>query len=155
MAHAASAPIPASASSSASGTAPGTRLPDVLSARAHRIATWAVPVGTGLIYGYWVAANNRSGGPITGWNVLLGFVAALAFAALSYALLRAAPGMRREVHAVLWAAFGGCAFGFLYSEAGASILRSVFMSLAVAAVVFMVLFYRYYTHEDAEGHRIS
>ncbi|MEV7287743.1 hypothetical protein AB0O01_24765 [Streptomyces sp. NPDC093252] len=157
MAHAAPAPGPARApgTTPGTGTGTGTRLPDVLSARTHRIALWAVPAGTGLIYGYWVAANNRSGGPITGWNVLLGFVAALAFAALSYALLRTAPKLRREVHAVLWAAFGGCAFGFLYSEAGASILRSVFMSLAVAAVVFVVLFYRYYTHEDAEGHRVS
>ncbi|MEU9337819.1 hypothetical protein AB0D49_32425 [Streptomyces sp. NPDC048290] len=145
MAHAAPAP----------GASPGSRLPDVFSARAHGIARWAVPAGTGLVYGYWVAANNRSGGPITGWNVLLGLVAAIVFAALCYALLVAAPRMRREVHALLWAAFGGCAFGFLYSEGGAAILRSVFMSLAVAAVVFVVLFYRYYTHEDAEGHRLS
>ncbi|MFE2041536.1 hypothetical protein ACFXAZ_11510 [Streptomyces sp. NPDC059477] len=147
MAYAAPTPTP--------GTSPGTRLPDVFSAHAHTVARWAIPIGTGLIYGYWVAANNRAGHSITGWNLLLGFVSALVFAVVCHALLTFAPHMKREVHAVLWAVFGGCAFGFLISETGASILRSVLWSLTVAATVFAVLFYRYYTHEDAEGHRVS
>jgi hypothetical protein len=113
-----------------------------------------VPVTLGLVYGYWVAANNRSGGEITGWNLLLGFVSALAFMALWMALRTVAPRMGRELHALLWAAFAGSAFGFLYSQAGNPPLRSTGMALAVAATVFVILFYRYYTHEDAEGHRI-
>ncbi|MFE8017482.1 hypothetical protein ACFU3O_32710 [Streptomyces antibioticus] len=130
------------------------RTPDVFSDRTHRIATWAVPVTLGLIYGYWVAANNRSGEAITGWNVLLGFVSAIVFAALWMGIHALAPHVIREVHALIWAAFAGCAFGFLYSETGASVLRSAGMGVAIGASTFGVLFYRYYTHEDAEGHRV-
>ncbi|WP_329219245.1 hypothetical protein OG352_22390 [Streptomyces sp. NBC_01485] len=131
-----------------------SRTPDVFSERTHRIARWAVPVTLGLVYGYWVAANNRSGGPITGWNLLLGFVSAFVFAALWMGVHALAPLMRRELHALVWTAFAGCAFGFLYSETGASVLRSTGMALTVSAFVFAALFYSYYTHEDAEGHRV-
>ncbi|MDX2677299.1 hypothetical protein [Streptomyces soliscabiei] len=146
MAHAAPA--------SSMETLTGTRTPDVFGERIHRIAQWAVPGTLGLVYGYWVAANNRSGGPITGWNVLLGFVSAIVFAGLYMGIHALAPHMRRELHALLWTAFAGCAFGFMYSETGASVLRSTGMALAVSVVVFATLFYRYYTREDAEGHRI-
>jgi hypothetical protein len=70
-------------------------------------------------------------------------------------VLTVGPRLRRELHAALWAAFAGCAFGFLYSQASQhSVLRSVAMSLAVAAGFLVVNFYRYYTHEDAAGHRL-
>ncbi|MGC0330701.1 hypothetical protein RKD23_003691 [Streptomyces sp. SAI-170] len=157
MAHAAPAPgRPGRTSRTATRTPYTTpsRTPDVFSARTHRIAQWAVPVTLGLIYGYWVAANNRSGGEITGWNLLLGFVSALAFMALWVALWAVAPRMKRELHALLWAAFAGSAFGFMYSQAGNPPLRSTGMALAAAATVFAILFYRYYTHEDAAGRRI-
>ncbi|MFC4501405.1 MULTISPECIES: hypothetical protein [Streptomyces] len=131
-----------------------TLRPDIFGVRTHRITAWAVPVALGLVYGYWVAANDRSGGPITGWNVLLGFVSAIVFAAAWMGLHALAPHMLRELHAGLWSAFAGIAFGFMYSETGASVLRSCAMALAVAAATFVTLFYRYYTHEDAEGHRI-
>ncbi|MFJ9815835.1 hypothetical protein ACIRU3_11255 [Streptomyces sp. NPDC101151] len=127
---------------------------DVFDARTHRIARVAVPIVLALVYGYWAAANRRSGGPITGWNVLFGFVTAIVFAVVLIGLLTVAPRLRREVHALAWTAFVGCAFGFLYSQSGASILRSVGMSLAVSVVTFAVFFYRFYTHEDAEGRRI-
>ncbi|QNP71383.1 hypothetical protein IAG44_19390 [Streptomyces roseirectus] len=135
--------------------APAPRMSkDVFSARVHRIAAWATPVVLGLVYGYWVAANRRSGGPITGWNLLLGFVSALAFAAVYVAVRALAPRLRREAHALLWTAFTGCAFGFVYSQTGATIWRSVMMALGVAAAFFAVLFYRYYTREDGAGHRV-
>ncbi|MFE1443027.1 hypothetical protein [Streptomyces sp. NPDC058739] len=130
-------------------------LPDVFSVRTHKIMHWALPIGLGLVYGYWVAAINRDGGPVTGWNVLLGFASTAAFALAWIAVRAVAPLMMRELHAVLWAAFSGCAFGFLYSQTGESIVRSVMMSLVITASVFAVMFYRYYTHEDAEGHRVS
>ncbi|MGW2489484.1 hypothetical protein ACWCV9_20030 [Streptomyces sp. NPDC001606] len=130
------------------------RPPDVFDARTHRIGRFAVPVVLGLVYGYWVAADNRQGGPVTGWNLLLGFASALVFAVLLYALLTAAPRMPREIHALSWTAFVGCAFGFLYSQEGHSIWRSVLISLLVAGVTFGVFFYRYYTREDAFGRRI-
>ncbi|MBP5868544.1 MULTISPECIES: hypothetical protein [Streptomyces] len=129
--------------------------PDVFSERTHALANRIVPVGLGLVYGYWAAAMNRDAGPITGWNVLFGLVTAFVFAALHIAVLTVAPRLRRELHAALWAAFAGCAFGFLYSQASQhSVLRSVAMSLAVAAGFLVVNFYRYYTHEDATGHRL-
>lgn len=151
MAHA----VPASGGGTPRAVTAGpSGLPDVFSERTHRIASVAVPVVLGLIYGYWAAANQRSGGEITGWNLLFGFVTAFAFMALYVGIRALAPHMRREQHAILWAAFTGGAFGFLYSETDKSIVRSAVMGLLVGAVWFAVLFYRYYTHEDAEGHRI-
>ncbi|WP_338897114.1 hypothetical protein WBG99_16975 [Streptomyces sp. TG1A-60] len=134
---------------------PGTT-PDVFSERAHTLTNRILPVVLGLVYGYWAAAVSRDAGPITGWNLLFGFTAAFVFAALHLAVQAVAPRLRREPHALLWAAFAGCAFGFLYSQAPQhSVLRSAAISLAVAAAVFAVAFYRYYTHEDAEGHRLK
>ncbi|MER5749281.1 hypothetical protein [Streptomyces sp. NPDC002088] len=135
---------------------PGMRgSPDILGERTHMVAKWAVPVALGLVYGYWAAANRRSGGPITGWNLLFGFVTAIVFIALYIGVRALAPHMKREQHALVWTAFAGGAFGFLYSQTGASVLRSTGMAVAVSAACFLVFFYRYYTHEDAEGHRVS
>ncbi|WP_432133644.1 MULTISPECIES: hypothetical protein [unclassified Streptomyces] len=155
MAHAAPAPGRPPARTGRPGP-PARRsgTPDVFDERVHRVAWWVSAVALGLIYGYWAAANRRSGGPITGWNLLFGFVTAAVFMLLFLAVHVVAPRLRRELHALLWTAFTGCAFGFLYSQSGASVLRSAVMSLAVAAAAFAVMFYRYYTHEDAEGHRI-
>lgn len=131
-----------------------TPLPDVFGERTHLVAKWTMPVVTGLVYGYWAAANQRSGGPITGWNVLFGFVTAVVFIALYIAVRALAPRMKRELHATLWAAFAGCAVGFLVNQTGASVVWSTGMGVVTAASFFAVLFYRYYTHEDAEGHPI-
>ncbi|MGX5188487.1 hypothetical protein ACWKT5_38765 [Streptomyces avermitilis] len=158
MAHAAPAsgtprtPLSGTPRTAISG-APGT--PDIFDERVHATARWAVPVVLGLVYGFWAAAINRDTGPITGWNILFGFVCAFVFAAAWMGVAKTASHLRREVHALLWTAFAGCAFGFIYSQTGASVLRSVFMSLAVAAGVFAVAFYRFYTHEDAQGHRVN
>jgi hypothetical protein len=128
--------------------------PDVFSERTHALANRIVPVALGLVYGYWAAALNRDAGPITGWNVLFGLVTAFVFVVLHLAVQAVAPRLRREPHAALWAAFTGCAFGFLYSQGGDSVLMSTVLSLVIAAAVFVTTFYRYYTHEDAEGHRL-
>lgn len=129
--------------------------PDIFSTRTHRAANWVLPVVLGLVYGFWAAANRRDGGPITGWNVLFGFVSALAFMVVLVGVQAVAPRLKREPHAVAWGAFAGVAFGFLYSQTGASVLRSAGISLVVAGSVTAVLFYRYYTHEDAAGHRVD
>ncbi|AIR99510.1 hypothetical protein [Streptomyces glaucescens] len=129
-----------------------TRTPDVFSARAHRVASWAWPVTAGLVYGYWGAAIRRNGGPVTGWNLLFGFVTALVFVALYLALRELGRRSRRELHALMWAAFVGSAVGFLYVQApSGTVLGAVGRSLPVAAGVFVMLFYHYYTREDAEG----
>ncbi|WP_369029231.1 MULTISPECIES: hypothetical protein [Streptomyces] len=129
--------------------------PDIFSARTHQAVNRTLPVLLGLVYGFWAAANRRDGGPITGWNVLFGFVTALAFVVAFIGVRALAPRLKRELHAVTWASFAGVAFGFLYSQTGASVLRSTGNALMVAGFVFAVLFYRYYTHEDAAGHRVS
>ncbi|MEU9349962.1 hypothetical protein AB0D65_02820 [Streptomyces griseoloalbus] len=126
---------------------------DLFSGRAHRAAKVAVPVLTGLVYGYWAAANRRDAGPVTGWNILFGFLTALAFALVFMALLALAPKLRREMHAMLWAAFSGIAVGFLVNQADGSVLWCTALGLVVAAGVFGVMFYHFYTHEDATGHR--
>ncbi|MFD5631308.1 hypothetical protein [Streptomyces sp. NPDC127072] len=128
---------------------------DLVGERAAAVLKWAGPVVGGLVYGFWAAAINRDTGPITGWNVLFGFVCAIVFAAAWIGVRAMAPLMRRELHALLWTAFAGIAFGFIHSQSDTSILRSVLMSLAVAAGVYAALFYRYYTHEDAAGHRVK
>ncbi|MFF4548275.1 hypothetical protein [Streptomyces sp. NPDC001435] len=130
--------------------------PDVFSERTHAIARWVTPAVLGLIYGYWAAANTRYGGPITGWNLLFGFVTAIVFFAVYMGLQALAPRLPREVHAVLWSAFASIAAGFLFSLSGRghTALESAILGLAIGALVFVTLFYRYYTHEDAAGHRI-
>lgn len=132
------------------------RTPDVFDERTHAVARWAMPLVLALIYGYWAAANTRNGGPITGWNVLFGFVTAIVFFALCMGVQSLGAHVRREVHAFLWAALTGIAVGFLYSLSGRghTVLASTGLALAVAAPVFVTMFYRYYTHEDAAGHRI-
>ncbi|CAL9512557.1 hypothetical protein [Streptomyces sp. NPDC057838] len=136
------------------GTTAPRRRPDVLSARTHAAAAVALPVVLGLIYGFWAAANRRHGGPITGWNLLFGFLTALVFAVVFAALWRLAPRLRRELHALSWFVFTGCAVGFLVSQSGESVLKSAGLGLAVGVGVLLTMFYRYYTREDAEGHRL-
>ncbi|MET7441359.1 MULTISPECIES: hypothetical protein [unclassified Streptomyces] len=144
---------PASGTPRTSGSTGGARTPsarpDVFGARMHIVV---VPVVLGLVYGFWAAQIRRDAGAVTGWNVLFGFVCAIVFMAVWAALRVAAPHLRRELHALAWAAFAGIALGFLHSQSHSSVLWSVLMALAVAAGVYVALFYRYYTHEDAEGH---
>ncbi|MET9576311.1 hypothetical protein ACLQ2D_19865 [Streptomyces sp. DT199] len=131
------------------------RRPDVFGARTHLAVKVGLPIVLGLVYGYWAAANRRDAGPITGWNLLFGFVTAVVFAALFAAVCALAPLLRRELHALCWFVFAGGAVGFLYSQTGASVISSSGLGLAVGAGVLAMVFYRYYTHEDAAGRRIG
>jgi hypothetical protein len=145
MAHAA----PASG-----GRARPITTPDIFSERVHTAARFGIPVALGLLYGFWAAANRRGGGPVTGWNILFGFVTAAAFTVLCIAVAVLAPRLKRELHSLVKSAFAGAAIGFLYSQTGESVLRSAALGVAVTAGIFGVFFYRYYTREDAEGNRI-
>ncbi|MGX1271232.1 hypothetical protein [Streptomyces phaeoluteigriseus] len=154
MAHAAPTPgMRTPGPRAPSGTPSGAGATDVFGTRTHLVMKWAVPVALGLVFGYWAAANRRSAGPITGWNILFGFVAALVFIALYVAVRAVAPRMRREAHALLWAVFAGCAIGFLINQSGSSVLYCAGVSLVVAAGFFVVMLYRYNTREAPEGHR--
>jgi hypothetical protein len=152
MAHA--TPVSGSPGTPAAGTRRPPDEPDVFSERTHIAARWSWPALLGLVYGYWAAALNRDAGPITGWNVLFGFASAFAFTVLYIGIRAAGPRLKREPHALAWAAFAGIAFGFLYNLSGGTVLRSSGMALAGAATVFAIAFYWYYTHEDAAGHRV-
>ncbi|TRO60322.1 hypothetical protein E4K73_31470 [Streptomyces sp. IB201691-2A2] len=107
-----------------------------------------MPAIGGIVYGFWTSGIDRHSGPITGWNVLLGVVSAVVFAAVAHGIHTVAPRLPREARALAWAVFAGIAFGFLYSLTDASILKSAGHSLVIAAGVFAVVFYRYYTTED-------
>ncbi|MFJ3193553.1 hypothetical protein ACIPJQ_13040 [Streptomyces griseoviridis] len=155
MAHAAPAPGGRRGFGTGTGTGVGVNgLPDVFNGQVHRAARYGIPVVLGLVYGLWAAANRRDGGPITGWNVLFGFVTAIAFIVLCLAVARFAPLLKRELHSLVKSAFAGASVGFLYSQTGASVLRSAGLGVAVTAAVFAVFFYRYYTREDAVGNRV-
>jgi Na+/proline symporter len=156
MAHTApTSGTPRTPATTSGAPVPAHRPPDLFDRRTHALGRLAVPLAIGLVYGYWAAAVRRDGGPITGWNLLFGFVCAIVFAALCAGLLVMAPRLRRELHATAWTAFSGVAVGFLVSQDGSSVLRSAAIAIGVAAIVFLFDFYRYYTHEDAQGHRIA
>lgn len=131
-----------------------TRTPDLFTEPVHAAARYGIPVLLGLVYGYWAAANRRGGGEITGWNLLFGFVTAAAFIVLCVAVATFAPLLHRELHSLVKSAFAGAAIAFLYSQSGAPVWGCVAVGLGVTAGVFLVFFYRYYTREDAAGHRI-
>ncbi|GAA1419557.1 hypothetical protein GCM10009601_16590 [Streptomyces thermospinosisporus] len=147
MAHA--APRPRTTGRRPTGT------PDLFSERTHAMARIGTAVVLGLIFGFWAAANARYGGPVTGWNLLLGFVSAAAFIVVYLALLAIGPRLPRELHAAAWGAFTGCAVGFLVSQSHASILRSTWLGLISGAGLGLLLFYVYYSREDARGGRAS
>ncbi|GGK63673.1 hypothetical protein [Streptomyces flaveus] len=105
------------------------------------------PVLGGIVYGLWAAAIGRDAGPITGWNVLLGVVAAVAFVAGYLGLRLLGTHLPRELRAAAWAGFAGVAVGFLHGLTGSSVLRSAAVAFAVAAGAFVVVFYRFYTTE--------
>lgn len=121
---------------------------------AHRPAagttTWLAPL-LGVLYGLWVAANHRSGGPITTGNVLYGVVAGLIFMVVFFGLRMSGARLPRELRALAWGSFAGIAFGYLYSLPDASVLRSIGNAAIIGGVVGGATFYRYYTTEDARG----
>ncbi|MCW8116954.1 hypothetical protein ACWDYK_36675 [Streptomyces anthocyanicus] len=133
----------------------GRRMPDVFGARTHLLAKWAMPLAIGLVYGYWAASVRRHGGPVTGWNLLFGFMTVLAFALLWYVVRAVADRLPREGHAVLWGAFAGSALGFLYSGSGVAMFTCVLVSLLLAAAVTAGLYYFYATRQDAEEARAA
>ncbi|PZG99810.1 hypothetical protein C1I97_23795 [Streptomyces sp. NTH33] len=136
-------------------TGGSTRRPDLFGPRAHAIGRWAVPFALGLIYGFWAAEIRRSGGPATAGNLVFAGVTVIVFTVVLAGVLTLGPRLRREPHALLWFAFTGVAFGFLFSQSRESILLAVGLSLLLGIGVGLMCFYWFYTHEDARGHRIT
>ncbi|MFE9169170.1 hypothetical protein ACFYNZ_06525 [Streptomyces kebangsaanensis] len=132
-----------------------TRRPELFGPRAHAVGRWAVPFALGLIYGFWAAEIRRSGGPVTAGNLVFAGVTVIVFTVVLAGVLTLGPRLRREPHALLWFAFVGVAFGFLFSQSGESVWLSVALSLLFGIGVGLMCFYWFYTHEDARGHRIA
>ncbi|AWZ09341.1 MULTISPECIES: hypothetical protein [unclassified Streptomyces] len=112
-------------------------------------AALARPLLMGLVYGVYAAFMKRQTGPVDAGNVFYGILCGAIFAACLVALARIGPRLRREVHAAMYGAFAGIAFGYLYSLSGESVLKSSGISLVVGAGVGIAAFYRYYTREPA------
>jgi drug/metabolite transporter (DMT)-like permease len=129
---------------------PATRHPAHPARQRHTASTAALvlPALGGVVYGLWTSGIDRDAGPITGWNVLLGVVSALAFAGLAYGIHAIAPRLPRELRALTWAVFAGISFGFLHSLADTSVLKSAGLSLVIAASVFVAAIYHYCTREN-------
>lgn len=116
-------------------------------ARHHGSLSWALPVTLGVIYGFYVAFVRRGDGDLTGGIVVLGVVAGLALAALAFALGRIQRSLPRELRAAAYATLCGVAIGFLYSQSGESVLKSSAIGVTLAAAMFAVAFYTFYTRE--------
>ncbi|MFE2434691.1 hypothetical protein [Streptomyces sp. NPDC059409] len=134
---------------------PGRPTPDVLGEKTHLLMKWGMPVATALVYGYWVASVRRHGGPITGTNLLFGFMSALAFVILYFLIRSVGRRLPPEPHAALWGAFAGSALGFIYSGSGVAMFTAILASLLLAGAVTGSLVYHYYTHRDAEEARAA
>ncbi|MGW6707031.1 hypothetical protein ACWGDE_19370 [Streptomyces sp. NPDC054956] len=106
------------------------------------------PLLMGLVYGVYAAFMKRQMGPVDAGNVFYGILCGAIFAACLFALARIGPRLRREAHAAVYAIFAGVSFGYLYSLADESVLKSSGLGLAVGAGVGIAAFYRYYVRED-------
>lgn len=112
---------------------------------------WMLPVVLGVIYGLYASTVARHGGPLTWGQAVLGVVSAAVLAIALHTLRRRQRALPREPRAMAWGALAGIAIGFLFSLSDASVLSAVVLALPVAAGVFCVAFYVFYTHEDAAG----
>lgn len=117
-------------------------------------ASWSLPLLLGILYGFWAAQIDRNNGgdpryagPISTGNVVFGVVSGLVVAALCFVLHQASRRLPREGRALAWGLFAGAAFGYLYSLTNASVWRTVIIGILMAAGVFAITFYRYYTSE--------
>ncbi|MBT2446241.1 hypothetical protein J7F03_03905 [Streptomyces sp. ISL-43] len=106
------------------------------------------PLLMGLVYGVYAAFIKRQTGPVDAGNVFYGILCGAIFAACMFALARIGPRLKREAHAAAYGVFAGIAFGYLYSLAEESVLKSCALGLAVGAGVGIAAFYRYYTREE-------
>ncbi|WP_351228047.1 hypothetical protein [Streptomyces sp. NPDC002133] len=117
-------------------------------ARHHGTLGWALPLGIGVIYGFYTSFMTREAGASVGAQLVIGFVSGLVLAGLCFALGRFQQSLPRELRAAAYAALTGIAVGYLYSLSGRSILTVTVLALVLAAATFCVTFYYLYTHED-------
>jgi hypothetical protein len=127
---------------------------DVFGPGVHRVVGWVGPVLLGLVYGCWAATNRRHGGPITGGNLLFGWITTLVFVVLFVVIRKLSSKMKREQYSLMRAAFWGAAIGFLVIQSSGSVWRAAVYGLVIFAGAFLATFYFWYVREDAVGHRL-
>ncbi|OON75576.1 hypothetical protein B1H18_22125 [Streptomyces tsukubensis] len=113
------------------------------------------PMVLTVVYGFWAANIQRDAGAVTGWNAVFGVVSGVLVGLVYLVVREMAPALPRGRRALLWAAFIGVAFGFIYSLTGATILRCVIMALAVTVPTFLAFFYRFFTEEVPDHAPVS
>ncbi|MCP3819398.1 hypothetical protein NLX86_15175 [Streptomyces sp. A3M-1-3] len=112
-----------------------------------KTSAWVGPLLFGALYGIWAAFIGRQAGPITGYNVLLGFVSGVLFAGILFLLNRMGPGVLPELRGVAYGTFAAIAMGFMFSLTGETVLMSSGVGVAVGAAVGVIAFYRFHQHE--------
>ncbi|MFD7440009.1 hypothetical protein [Streptomyces sp. NPDC059909] len=116
--------------------------------RHHGALGWAIPLTLGVIYGFYTSFMAREAGQSATAQIVIGLVSAVVLAGLCFALGRYQQALPREVRAAAYSVLLGIAVGYLYSLSGRSVLTVTVLSLALAAAMFCVSFYIFYTHED-------
>ncbi|MEU9607526.1 hypothetical protein [Streptomyces sp. NPDC048057] len=115
--------------------------------RHHGSLQWAVPLGLGLLFGFYAGFLHRTGSPVTWWDVLYGVVAGIVFTALVFGLGRIQGSLLQEVRATAYGALGGAAVGFLHSLTGDSVYGSAVLGLIVGGAIGAAAFYVFHTRE--------
>ncbi|MEV6547797.1 hypothetical protein AB0M57_03700 [Streptomyces sp. NPDC051597] len=107
----------------------------------------ALPLVTGVFYGFWAASISRRGGEVTGGNIALGLVSGAVIAALGLGLLLIQGRLPRELRALAFGTLFGAGTGFLYAQSGESVLGAAGMGAVLGAGMGLAAFYVFYTRE--------
>ncbi|GAA0578643.1 hypothetical protein [Streptomyces crystallinus] len=111
------------------------------------LALIALPLVTGVCYGFWAASISRRGGEVTGANIALGLVSGAVIAALGLGLLMIQGRLPRELRALAFGALFGAGTGFLYAQSGESVLGASGMGAILGGGMAAAAFYVFYTRE--------
>jgi drug/metabolite transporter (DMT)-like permease len=115
--------------------------------RHHGSLAWALPVTLGVAYGFYAGFLRRTGRDVNWGDVLFGVVCGIIVVALAYGLGRIQQSLSHEVRAAAYATLFGGATGYLFSQTGASVLKSSVMGLVLAGAMAVSAFYVFHTRE--------
>ncbi|GHF74873.1 hypothetical protein GCM10010218_64870 [Streptomyces mashuensis] len=115
--------------------------------------TRTVPVVGGVVYGLYAVWITQNHGFSSGMSWLTGLVAAVATAALGYAIIHNRARMIPEVRAAAFGTLFGAAMGFLHSLTGSSVLRSAGIGLSFGIAMALTSYYVFHWHEQRYGDR--
>lgn len=115
--------------------------------RHYRSRAWALPVTLGVAYGFYAGFLRRTGRDVNWGDVLFGVVCGVIVAALAFGLGRIQQSLSHEVRAAAYATLFGGAMGYLFSQTGASVLKSSVMGLVLGGAMLVSAFYVFHTRE--------